>query len=112
MQYRDVAFYLSPWELIPDFVLNPINSGGHYSGFAIIEAKRSISSEKQLNKTKTQARSYAKLLGTKYAVIASMEKIWVTSANDDYTGNIFEESWEALAEADVFYRLEKLIGQK
>ncbi len=98
--------------LIPDFVLNPISSGGHYSGFAIIEAKRSITSDKQLNKTKIQARSYAKLLGTKYAVIASMEKIWVISANDDYTGNIFEESWEALAEADVFYRLEKLIGKR
>ena len=98
--------------LIPDFVLEPVTSGGHYSGFTIIEAKRSIKIDKQLNETKTQARSYAKLLGTRYAVIASMEKVWVTSAKDDYTQSIFEESWDALSDADVFYGLEKLIGRR
>ena len=98
------------YALIPDFVLHPVNWGGHYSGFAIIEAKRSIKNEKQLNQVKTQARSYAKLLGTRYSVIASMEKIWVTSKKDDYTDNIMEVTWDALADADTFYNLEKLIG--
>ena len=98
--------------LIPDFVLNPISSSGHYSGFTILEAKRSIITQKQLEDTKTQTRSYAKLLGTRYAVIASMEKVWVMSASDDYTDAIFEEPWPALSDADTFYKLEKLIGQR
>lgn len=96
--------------LIPDFVLLPNNSGGHYSGFAVIEAKRSIASEKQLETVKGQARSYAKLLGAEYSVIASQESLWITSVKDDYSKSIFEQSWEALSEADMFYALEKIIG--
>ena len=98
--------------LIPDFVINPKSAGGHYSGFAIIEAKRSITSEKMLDEVKTQARSYAKQLGTQYSIIASMEKIWVTSSKDDYSQTIYEQTWEELKEADTFYALDKLIGMR
>lgn len=98
--------------LIPDFVLHPKSSQGHYSGFAIIEAKRSIPTEKQLTEVKSQARSYAKLLGTKYSVIAAQEKVWVMEEKDDYSKCIFEENWDALSDADVFYELEKLIGNR
>ena len=98
--------------LIPDFVLHPKSNGGHYSGFAIIEAKRSIISVKQLEEVKVQARSYAKLLGTAYSVIASMEKIWITSAKDDYSKTIFEQSWENLSEGDIFFALERIIGNR
>ena len=59
-----------------------------------------------------QARSYAKILGAKFSVIASMEKVWVTSAADDYEKSIFEETWEKLSDVDVFYGLEKLIGKR
>lgn len=98
--------------LIPDFVLHPESSKGHYSGEVIIEAKRSITSVKQLTEVKSQARSYAKLLGTKYAVIAAQEKVWVMSAKDDYTECVFEESWDSLENADVFYKLNRLIGNR
>lgn len=98
--------------LIPDFVLNPVSSGGHYSGFAVLEAKRSIKNEKELNKTKIQVRSYAKILGARYAVIVSAEKVWITSSEDDYSKNIFEETWDALQDKNTIYDLEKLIGQK
>lgn len=98
--------------LIPDFVLHPKSSKGHYSGEVIIEAKRSITSSKQLTEVKSQARSYAKLLGTKYAVIAAQEKVWVMSEKDDYTECIFEESWDSLENADVFYELNHLIGTR
>ena len=96
--------------LIPDFVLRPVVERGHYSAFAIIEAKRSIKSQKQLEGVKTQARSYAKLLGVRYAVIASQEKIWILSSKDDYTEELFTESWDALKDENVFYRLSKMIG--
>ena len=98
--------------LIPDFVLHPKSSKGHYSGFAIIEAKRSITSEKQMTEVKSQARSYAKLLGTKYSVIAAQEKVWVMSEKDDYTNCIFEESWDAISNADTLYELSQLIGNR
>lgn len=98
--------------LIPDFVLNPTSMGGHYSGYAVLEAKRSIKNAKQLEETKTQVRSYAKLLSAKYAVIASSEKIWVTSSVDDYTENAFEATWNSLHDADTMYSLKKRIGSE
>lgn len=96
--------------LIPDFVLLPQRAIGHASAFAIIEAKKSIPNEKMLEETKIQARSYANLLQTKYSVIASMEKVWVTSHEDDYSSSIFVAAWQELDNPDVFFRLEKLIG--
>ena len=96
--------------LIPDFVLHPLSAQGHYSAYSVIEAKRSISNTKQLEATKTQVRSYAKLLGARYAVIASKEKVWVMSAKDDYSDAVFEAAWDELANADIFYSLNRLIG--
>ena len=98
------------YALIPDFVLSPVTSNGHYSGFAIIEAKRSITTEKQLEEVKVQARSYAKMVGAKYSSIASQEGIWVTSAKDDYSKDIFSSSWVELKDEDTFYDLNQMIG--
>ena len=96
--------------LIPDFVLLLNRSTGHASAFAIIEAKKSIPNDKFLEETKTQARSYANLLKTRYSVIAAKEKIWVTSEKDDYSKTIFEATWAELNDPDTFYQLEKMIG--
>jgi hypothetical protein len=98
------------YALIPDFVLSPVTSNGHYSGFAIIEAKRSITTEKQLEEVKVQARSYAKMVGAKYSSIASQEGIWVTSAKDDYSKVIFHASWAELKNEDTFYELNEMLG--
>ena len=95
--------------LIPDFVLLPECSGGHYSAFTIIEAKRSIMDSKQLEDAKIQARSYAKLLGVRYSVVASQEGIWVSAARDDYSEDIMVSSWEELKDSDTFYKLGRLI---
>lgn len=97
--------------LIPDFILLPQHAPGHYSGFAIIEAKKTIPSEKFLKSAKTQARSYAKLLNAKYSVIASQEKVWVTSSKDDYDVDIFAATWQELNDPDTFFMLDKLLGK-
>ena len=76
--------------LIPDFVVMPVSNKGHYSAPIIIEAKLSISTPSELQETKVQTRSYAKLLGTKYAVIVSKDKIWTTTKFDDYEEVVFE----------------------
>ena len=96
--------------LIPDFVIKPRSVYGHYSGEIIIEAKRSITRDRLLLETKTQVRSYAKLLGAKYAVIAAQEKIWVMSATDDYSVSVFESEWKM--SGDDFYKLQHLIGKE
>ena len=98
--------------LIPDFVLLPKCSGGHYSAFAIIEAKRSITGEKQLGDVIIQARSYARILGVIHAAIASQEGIWVYSSKDDYSEAVFECKWSELTDEDLFYQLRKLLGNK
>ena len=96
--------------LIPDFVLLPNRSAGHSSAFAIIEAKKTIPNDKVLEETKTQARSYANQLKTRYSVVASKEKIWIMSEKDDYSKDIFIAAWAELYDPDVFYQLEKMIG--
>ena len=97
--------------LIPDFVLLHKCNAGHHSAFAIIEAKRSITNAKQLEEVKVQARSYAKLLGVGYSVIASQEGIWVSSSKDDYSENIAEYTWEALKDGDTFYSLSQILSK-
>lgn len=97
--------------LIPDFVILPCKTKGHYSAHYLIEAKLTIPTLSYLEEVKTQARSYAKLLGAKYSVIASKEKLWITAQNDDYSTDVFSASWDELKNADVFSRLLKLIGK-
>ena len=97
--------------LIPDFVLKPQRSAGHQSGYAIIEAKRSIKNSRQMEDAKRQVRGYAKLLGAKYSAVASMEKICVMSSQDDYTEELFSKPWGSLSDADTLYCLKKLLGK-
>ena len=97
--------------LIPDFVINPLQKSGHQSGFAVIEAKRSIKKKNDLDDAKKQVRGYGKLLGAKYCAVASMEKIWVMAAEDDYTNDVFVSSWSELKDSDMMYKLKKFIGK-
>lgn len=96
--------------LIPDFVLLPETKGNNKSAFAVVEAKRSITNIKELNDAKSQVRSYAKLLGTKYAAVVAQEKIWVLSSSDDYYGEVFSCAISELSD-DSLYELKKIIGK-
>ena len=98
--------------LIPDFVLLPSKSHGRQIAFAVLEAKLSITNQKQLEETITQARSYAKLLGAKYQMIASKEKLWLFSDKDDFAKDIFSADWFDLHDPDKFSQLYKLIGKR
>lgn len=97
--------------LIPDYVLLPNERRGFASGFAIIEAKRSIPSKEKLDDVMVQARSYAKLLTAKYCVVASQEKLWVTDSKDGFDNIVMEATWEQLNDSDIFYDLRKLLGE-
>ena len=96
--------------LIPDFVLLPEKRSGHQSAFAVIEAKRSIVNQQELGAALSQVRSYAKLLGAKYAAIISQEKVWVYSAEDDYSAVLF--CVPASMTDDEMFSLRKILGAK
>ncbi|MGN0632233.1 MAG: hypothetical protein ACI4JW_00030, partial [Oscillospiraceae bacterium] len=98
--------------LIPDFVLSPIHTKGHQSGFALIEAKIFIPNQKEMNAVKIQARSYAVQLKAKYSVIADKNKIWVYISDDDFSDEVFSASWDQLNNADTFSKLMKIIGKR
>lgn len=98
--------------LIPDFVLLPVIKRGHHSAFAHIEAKHAISSHREMEAVRSQARSYAIQLKAKYSIIASKDKICISAPVDDYTTDIFEASWGELRDSNVFSQLYKLIGRK
>lgn len=97
--------------LIPDFVLLPVTTRGHQSAFAIIEVKHSIPNQKEMEEVRIQARSYARQLNVKYSVIASKDKVWVYTPDDDFTQEIFSASWGEMNDADTFSLLLNLIGK-
>ena len=88
--------------LIPDFVLLPKKNKNGYKAFAVIEAKLSVISEKQLDEAKKQARSYAKLLSAKKLSVISKEKIWVFCDKDDFEKCIFEHTINDLTDDDIY----------
>lgn len=97
---------------IPDFVVLPNITPRHQSACFLIEAKHTIVTRNQLEDAKQQARSYAKQLSTKYTVIASQEKLWVTADSDDYSESIFVATWAELSDPDRFRVLFSLLGNK
>lgn len=98
--------------IIPDFVLLPIQTKGHQSAFAIIEAKLVIPNHKEMEEVRIQARSYAVQLKAKYSIIATKDKICISTPADDFTEDIFTSTWEELNKPDVFSKIYKLIGKK
>ena len=98
--------------LIPDFVLLPFQKGSYTSAYVVIEAKRSITKDDELQDALSQAGSYARQLGAKYAAVISQEKIWVTSEKDVYNDIIFDSTWTKLQDADEFMKLRKLLDKR
>ena len=96
--------------IIPDFLVLPDNTKGHQRAFAVVEAKFNIPNSAFLEETKIQARSYSRQVLAKYCVIASKDKIWVSTLDDDFTEDIFIASWDELNNPDVFSELNRLLG--
>ena len=87
--------------LIPDFVLLPKKNRNGFTAFAVVEAKLSVISEKQLDEAKKQARSYAKLLSAKKISVISKEKIWIFGNKDDFEKCLFEHTISDLTDDDI-----------
>ena len=87
--------------LIPDFVLLPKKKQNGFAAFAVIEAKLSVTKEKELSEAKKQARSYAKLLSAKKISVISKEKIWIFGDKDDFEKCVFEHTIHDLTDDDI-----------
>ncbi len=98
--------------LIPDFVLLPKKKNGHYTAFAVIEAKFNIKSKKELEMTQEQALSYARQLDAKYAVVVDKNKLHIFAEQDGYNKVIFEMPMAKAGESDTLSKLRKIIGKK
>ena len=98
--------------LIPDFVLLPQMKRGFQTAFAIIEAKRSITTKKELKAALEQARSYALQLGVKYSVVFSQEKIWVTTDQDNYAKVVKEFDCGKLKSSDTMQEIRHLLQKQ
>ena len=98
--------------LIPDFVLLPFQKGSYASAYAVIEAKRSITKDDELQEALSQARSYARQLGAKYSAVISQEKVWVTAEKDVYNDIIFDSTWMKLQDADEFMKLRGILEKR
>ncbi len=98
-------------KFIPDFVVKPLRSVGHQSAYFVLEAKYSISNNKELLEAKIQVRNYSKLLNAKYAVIASKDKIWIMSDYDDYENDILSLDWETIKNEDSFFKVFNILGK-
>lgn len=97
--------------LIPDFLLLPDKTPGCQKAFAVIEAKFDIPNHKAFEDAKIQARSYARQVLAKYSVIASKDKIYISSCDDDFSNDFFVKTWEELENPDKFSQLFKIIGK-
>ncbi|MDO4548670.1 MAG: hypothetical protein Q4D04_11260 [Clostridia bacterium] len=98
--------------LIPDFVLLPNTARGRQTAFALIEAKYSIPNKGAMEEAMIQARSYARQLKAEFSLIASKDRVWLYTSDDDYLGNVYTSTWEELNNADNFTKLFKLIGKR
>lgn len=98
--------------LIPDFVINPKVTNGHYSADFLIEAKYTVKSKKDLEEYKKQARSYANQLKAFFSVVASKEGVWISSRFDDYSKDIVIAKWTEIDNLDVFYDISKILGKE
>ena len=92
-------------------MLLPKRERGNWSGYSVVEAKRSITKKKELDAALSQVRSYALLLHAKYAAVATEEGLWITSDEDWYEKVLFEKTWAELND-DTMYEVQKMIGKK
>ncbi len=97
--------------LIPDFVVLPEKHGRFQTAFAVVEAKRSVTSQQELDAALSQVRSYAKLLGAKYTAIISQEKVWIYSIQDDFTHSVIDVSVNKMKD-DIVHEIIKHIGKR
>ena len=95
----------------PDYAFGAVQKRGEESAAMVLEAKFSISTNKELQEAYFQVRSYALRLQTKVAVLAAREGVWVFPRKRGGFGleHHTHHTWDDLTHPDVFHELSNLI---
>lgn len=99
--------------IYPDYVFGAVQKRGEESAAMVLEAKYSISRDKDLQEAYFQMKSYALRLQAKVAVLAAREGIWVFPRKRES----FElerrthYTWEDLTHPDVLFEVGSLFGR-
>ncbi len=98
----------------PDYAIGANPKRGEETAKLILEAKYSISSNKDLLDAFYQAKSYALRLMSKSFVLASKEGVWIYPLNKGnyFYDNFIHRNWKELTEPDVFHDVLMKIGKK
>ena len=98
--------------IYPDYVFGANQTRGEESAAMVLEAKFSISREKDLQEAYFQMNSYALRLQAKVAVLAAREGIWVFPRKRGSFGLGYHThyTWDDLTHPDVLHKLGTLIS--
>ena len=93
--------------IYPDYAFGAVQKRGEESAAMVLEAKFSISRDKDLQEAFFQMKSYALRLQTKVAVLAAREGVWVFPRKKESfrLEHHTHYSWDDLTHPDVFHEL-------
>ncbi len=95
----------------PDYVILPQFTPNYEKGYWIVEAKKSISNDKQLHVDFGQAISYAYRLNASGIMLVAQEGIWLSEKTTDFKKNSYY-TWEQMQEDDLFLQVYKVCGNR
>lgn len=95
----------------PDYVIMPQFTPGREKGLWIVEAKRSISTAKQLAIDWGQAASYAQRLCSVGFMLVAQEGVWLAERSNDFQNKVYYK-WAQLQSPDVFSQLYAIVGNR
>ena len=98
----------------PDYAFGAKKTRGEESARMVLEAKYTLSRERDLREAYFQMRAYALRLQAHQAVLASREGVWVFMPKDgNFTFDRREHfSWDELEHPDSLNQLQRLIGER
>jgi len=95
----------------PDYAIKANSKRGKEKAKIVLEAKYSISSDKQIQEAFDQARSYGLRLKSEKIVLADREYVWVfDKIHGDFNPNpILKIHWKELINSDNMYKLKEIL---
>ncbi len=95
----------------PDYAIKANALKGKEKAQIVLEAKYSISSEKQLQEAFDQARSYGLRLQSEKIVLADRDFLWIYEKNkDDFDSTpILRVHWNELSDSDMLFKLKTIL---
>ena len=96
----------------PDYALLARTRKGDEAAQLLVEAKRRIATQKQLEEAFVQAKSYALRLQSRAFLLAAIEGVWLFQQSDGFSLQAQQHfTWKGLEDADQFRKLAAVIDK-